>query len=309
MSSPPVEESPAQRSARLRRERREAKIREGGAARLDKITNSSGRTPQSGTQETAPAPSPSPSPQPRTTISSPSPPPTQFPPAPVATDSHQNRPSPEDLRAQEEMLRALLRQPAPSPGPQGNTTSNNLPVNPFGAGAEDDPTMKLLSSLMGGLPGSMPGGEQPPNAPGSAGGPSPGDLASALGLPPFVSNMLGAATRQQTDAEKKQIWAWKVAHVIFAFAVGAYLLFVVGASIATFGSGPPPPATAQSPFLYFTTGEMVLSGARVMMKGRNGGAGGLALGVQLFRDVLRDGSIVVFLLGMGAWWHQEWVGA
>lgn len=42
------EESPAQRSARLRRERREAKIKGGGSARLDKITSLSGRTPQSG---------------------------------------------------------------------------------------------------------------------------------------------------------------------------------------------------------------------------------------------------------------------
>lgn len=46
MSTP--EESPAQRAARLRRERREAKIKEGGSARLDKITSLSGRTPQSG---------------------------------------------------------------------------------------------------------------------------------------------------------------------------------------------------------------------------------------------------------------------
>lgn len=46
MSTP--EESPAQRAARLRRERREAKIKEGGSARLEKITSLSGRTPQSG---------------------------------------------------------------------------------------------------------------------------------------------------------------------------------------------------------------------------------------------------------------------
>lgn len=44
-----VEESPAQRAARMRRERREAKIKEGGAARLDKITSMSGRTPAAGT--------------------------------------------------------------------------------------------------------------------------------------------------------------------------------------------------------------------------------------------------------------------
>lgn len=46
MSAP--EESPAQRAARLRRERREAKIKDGGSARLDKITSLSGRTPQPG---------------------------------------------------------------------------------------------------------------------------------------------------------------------------------------------------------------------------------------------------------------------
>lgn len=40
---PDMSESPAQQAARLRRERREAKIKDGGAARLDKITNLSGR--------------------------------------------------------------------------------------------------------------------------------------------------------------------------------------------------------------------------------------------------------------------------
>lgn len=42
-----AEESPAQQAARLRRERREAKIKAGGSARLDKITSLSGRTPAS----------------------------------------------------------------------------------------------------------------------------------------------------------------------------------------------------------------------------------------------------------------------
>lgn len=43
-----AEESPAQQAARLRRERREAKIKDGGTARLDKITSMSGRTTASG---------------------------------------------------------------------------------------------------------------------------------------------------------------------------------------------------------------------------------------------------------------------
>ena len=39
------EESPAQKQIRLRRERREAKIKAGGSARLDKITSLTGRPP------------------------------------------------------------------------------------------------------------------------------------------------------------------------------------------------------------------------------------------------------------------------
>ena len=48
-SSPvPPDESPIQRQARLRRERREAKIKTGGSSRLEKITNVSGRAAEPG---------------------------------------------------------------------------------------------------------------------------------------------------------------------------------------------------------------------------------------------------------------------
>lgn len=50
-----AEESPAQRQARLRRERREAKIKAGGTDRLDKITKLSGRTPESSKLHTSSA--------------------------------------------------------------------------------------------------------------------------------------------------------------------------------------------------------------------------------------------------------------
>jgi GET complex subunit GET2 len=41
-----AEESSAQRQSRIRREKREAKIKAGGSERLDKITKLSGRTPE-----------------------------------------------------------------------------------------------------------------------------------------------------------------------------------------------------------------------------------------------------------------------
>lgn len=49
------EESPAQKAARLRRERREARTRDDGVSRLDKIASLSGRTPASGTYRLFPS--------------------------------------------------------------------------------------------------------------------------------------------------------------------------------------------------------------------------------------------------------------
>lgn len=45
--SVPEEETPSQRQARIRRQKREAKITGNASERLDKITRLSGRTPES----------------------------------------------------------------------------------------------------------------------------------------------------------------------------------------------------------------------------------------------------------------------
>ena len=192
-------------------------------------------------------------------------------------------------------MRALLRQPAPSeqqqqlqqPGPE-----------------EEDPAVKLLHSILagGGVDGSMPGaaagGDQ-------QGGPSQADLLSALGLPPILSSLVGAATQPKSETDKKETQVWKTVHVVFAIVTAVYLLIVIGASTATYGGSPPPPATVQNPFLVFTTGELVLSSARLALKSRDGG-GLVRPGVwaEMVRDAVRDGSLVVFVLGMGTWWHQ-----
>ncbi|CAG7936989.1 unnamed protein product [Penicillium olsonii] len=303
-----ADESPAQRSARLRRERREAKIKEGGSARLDKITSLSGRTPQSG----SPSPQP-PTPQPQVRAS-PAPQPDMDPEAIRAQQEaffsmlrhsapdqsqgvHPDPQAPNSLQAQQDMFRAMLRQSAPEQGP--------------GAGAgpdEEDPTIKLLNSLMGAMPGGDPSaaGAGAPPGPG-AGAPGLGSslpaIATMLGVPPFLANMLGGlGGAAPTEAEQKRATVWKSLHTIFALAVAGYLLFIIGSSVALFGSAPPPPATAQSPFALFATGELILTGGKVLF----GGKSGMGMAVQLFRDVVRDGSIVLFILGMGTWYHREW---
>ncbi|KAL2813180.1 hypothetical protein BDW59DRAFT_154955 [Aspergillus cavernicola] len=299
-----AEESPAQRAARLRRERREAKIKEGGASRLDKISNLSGRTPSKDREDASPSPSlqpltgiPSPSPEPRPTPYQAQQTFLQSPPAPSVEEA-----SPDMLHDQQDILRALLRQPAPSGSQQGT---------------EEDPTLKLLNALMGGMggiPGAGPAADAGPGAgpgaPPTPEGPLPGglspELASSLGLPPWVSSMLGAATQQQSEEQKRTILIWKILHIVLSVAVGTYLVFLTSSSVSTYGKQPPPPATAQSPFLFFTTGELVLIGARVMAKGNNAGMAGPLMYIQLMRDFIRDGSIVLFLFGMGAWWNQGW---
>ncbi|KAL4936920.1 hypothetical protein BDV06DRAFT_204016 [Aspergillus oleicola] len=286
-----AEESPAQRSARLRRERREAKIREGGASRLDKITNLSGRTQSRGRDEASPSPSPSPSPQPPAAISpSPDPRPTSQqaqqpfrPPPPSVEDQDPNA-----LREQQDMLRALLRQPAPSPQDTNE---------------EEDPTLKLLNSLMGGMPGAVQGanaGAGPGAGADSSGGLPPG-LASSLGLPPWMSSVLGG--QQQSEEQKKAILVFKALHIVFSVFLAIYLVFLTASSVSTYGKQPPPPATARNPFLFFTTGELVLGATRVLTK--SGGPGPF-LYIQLLKDFIRDGSIVLFLFGMGSWWNQGW---
>lgn len=187
----------------------------------------------------------------------------------------------------------LLRQAAPAQGQQQQLQQGT---------EEEDPAVKLLHSI---LAGNVPGAEQ--GGAGDAGGPSQADLLSALGLPPFLSSLVGAATQSKSEAEKQQTRVWKMVHVVFALVMAVYVLVVIGTSIATYGGSPPPPATVRNPFVVFTTGEMVLSGARMALKSRQGGDGGVGVGVwvEMVRDAVRDGALVVFALGMGTWW-QGW---
>lgn len=207
--------------------------------------------------------------------------------------------SPEDVQAQQEYFRALLRQTAPPNQTQHSQQQPGL--------EEEDPAVKLLHSI---LAGNMPGDEQGGSAGGSGAGATQADLLSALGLPPALSSLVSAATRTKSEAEKKETQRWKVVHVVFALVMGVYFLMVIGMSIATYGNAPPPPATAQNPFVLFITGEMALSGARMVVKRRAGEttatSGGPGAWMEMVRDAVRDGSLVVFALGMGAWWQSQY---
>src|SRR2546423_3682267 len=199
-----VEETAAQRQARIRREKREAKIKAGGSERLDKITKLSGRTPEMSTFEPRslrlgrrsvqlcsltrrlivrndqPSPSSSPAPQPSQA-------------SPPSMPLMSNSDDPAQLQAQEEYIRAFLRAQEPQP------------EQPQQGQQEDDPMMKMLNMLLGGTDGSNPnrGGLPVP----------PDDISKATGLPPFLTNMfIGEESAPPTLADKQRARIWALVH-------------------------------------------------------------------------------------------------
>ncbi|ETI28710.1 hypothetical protein G647_01161 [Cladophialophora carrionii CBS 160.54] len=266
-----AEETPAQRQARIRRQKREAKITSTAAERLDKITRLSGRTPESMRNE-SPASTP-----PATST----PPPQTAPPLAAATSSL----TPDQVNAQEEYLRSILRQPLPQEG-QGQTQ-------------QEDPMLKMLQAMMGGMDGTSD--PSAPDGMGAMPGLSPDDISKATGLPPFLTNMvMGNQKAPPSPAEIQATRIWKLVHVVFAILAGLYLVFNIHKSMQTYGENPPAPATFQNPFIVFLTGELLLQSARVLTKGGSGKSG-IGLWIQMGKELFGDGMIMVFGLGLAAW--------
>ena len=160
--------------------------------------------------------------------------------------------------------------------------------------------MKMLQAMMGGVDGS-----NDPNFPGSMGagaGLSPDDISKATGLPPFLTGMMaGGQKAPPTRAEIQAARLWKIVHAVFGIVVGLYLASSINRSTETFGENPPAPATFQNPFLVFVTGELLVQGTRVATKGHSG-KGGFRLWIQMVKEFIGDGAIVVFMLGLASWW-------
>ena len=193
--------------------------------------------------------------------------------------------TPEQLKMQEDYLKAMLRQPLPQEG-QGQAQEG------------EDPMMKMFQAMMGGMKGADP------NAPDGMGGLpalSPDDISKATGLPPFLTNMMmGSQKTPPTQTEMQVTRIWKIVHVVFAILAGLYLVVSINKSTQTFGANPPSPATFQNPFNLFLTGELLLQSTRAMSKG-GPGKSGLGLLIQMVKELFGDGMILVFGLGLAQW--------
>ncbi|KAL2759536.1 hypothetical protein ACRALDRAFT_1067668 [Sodiomyces alcalophilus JCM 7366] len=319
----------AAEQARIRKERREAKIRAGGAARLNKITGLGGRVPDE--------PSTTPAPVTVTSTSTPSPPAPRpatghADPEEVDISQHFYRPSVSDRPGihpssatppvdpgalSDAQLRQMMlgfdrpaHGAAPAPG--------DLPMNPFGAaagGGQDDPFMKMMSQMM-----AARGGEGMP------------------GMPPGGLQQQSPKNRPASKAD----YTWRILHAIFALVLGLYIILTTqfsGSKVqrertalslsnpGTDGDGSVVHGMDEGRevfFWMFATAEALLITTRFMLeRGKPGGAESGPLWMvagflpgpwkgrvetalrygQVFSSVRRDILVCVFVLGVVSWWR------
>ncbi|KAL8839777.1 MAG: hypothetical protein Q9170_001588 [Blastenia crenularia] len=289
--STPIDESPVQKQARLRRERREAKIKAGGSARLDKITQVSGRPAE-------PAPLP----------------PANNPPNPSIADpdegdiSHHQYPARTNARngtSTEVNMRQLLRGAPPSQGaPHG--------LGEQQAEGQDDPMVHMLQQMMGGIPGAQRSDQTglPPGLGALLGGGGP----SFAGLP---------AQEQRANTGG---YLWKITHAMFAFLLGIYMTAVTTFSGAKFSrvqtsSDGVEEEVGKRLFWIFATAEVMLQGSRYLLEnGKTTQSGWMGMLIQVLPEpwknyvglmarysgiwttIVEDAMAVVFVLGCVAWW-------
>lgn len=188
----------ASEQARLRRERREAKIKSGGADRLNKITGIGGRVMGETDQATpvVPAEPAAATTSPKTTT------PSHADPDEIDISQHFYEPNTTSRRVPADPGEAQPRQMMlgfDRPRPRPDQSSSGAPAAGSMPNMEDDPMMKMMAQMMGGA-----------GAPGSS--PFPG-------MPP----MTGLPGQQSPPQPSPYHTIWRLIHALVALGLGFYL--------------------------------------------------------------------------------------
>ncbi|KAF2808935.1 uncharacterized protein BDZ99DRAFT_533159 [Mytilinidion resinicola] len=292
--------TPSQEQARLRRERRDAKIKAGGASRLQAISSlNGGRAP----------PGPPPAQAAATPPSRPQPASVHDDPAEVDISQHYYTP-----QTQPRLPPSRSNQPNPF-------AFNGTEVPPFpppGGNPNDDPMMAMLQQMMGGA------GDGDPNSP-----------QIPPGMPPGLAQMLGGMGQgEPAPPASSSAHLWRIVHALFSLGLALYITVTTsftGSKLArtqrvgsdSWADDEGASAATLTHFFYaFATFEVVMQSSRYFLeRGRlppSGLLGGVAQILPepyagyvrvvgrysvIWRTVVADAMVVVFVLGASAWWR------
>ena len=317
-------ESPTQRQARIRREKREKKILSGASSRLDKITSLSGRPVEQGelnaesvarilTTVSSPLPGPPPIPN----LDSPHVFQSQSLSQPLSRPNVTNEPTQAEI---ETSMRQLLRsneqasidprpQPFRSPNASASRATSSSPQH-------DDPMMRLLQQMIGAQGSSASSGEHE---------------GQQTGLPPGIASMLGSMPSSTEDTgphSPTNAYVWKIVHAVFALALALNVLFWHGFSGSLTSRLRVIPASLGSEgalFWVFVTAELGLQSTRFLLEGGRNEKGlintisgllpppwsqRLLLAGRysgIWTTVVADAMVLIWVLGAAAWWRGELV--
>ncbi|GAB7362537.1 hypothetical protein MBLNU230_g2855t1 [Neophaeotheca triangularis] len=302
----PEEETSTQRQARLRREKRNAKLAATGEDRLAKIKGlNGGVAPPSevlgGPAEPASKAATVDDDPEEVDISS-------HPYTPASRSSGPGTPStkqtPSDNPLQQAVMQMQAQQAQQQRGqaPGGGTTS----------GGEEDPMLQMMQQLMGQMPnmaGDNANGEMPQ-------------------IPQMLQSMMGGG--QQQKAPSGSAYVWRIVHAVFAVSIATYVALSStfnGSKLARrqsaftedggYGIGP-------GLFVIFATVQLVLQSSRFFLeRGQLQGNGMIAMVANsgfvpepyagyirlvgryasIFTTIVSDAMVVLFVLGAMAWWN------
>ncbi|KAK3070054.1 hypothetical protein LTR53_011123 [Teratosphaeriaceae sp. CCFEE 6253] len=192
-------------------------------------------------------------------------------------------------------------------------------------GAEEDPMMKMMQSIAG-MMGGNPQDPNDPNQPPQI----PAGLQALMGGMGGMGAMGGGGSVQTKKApETGSAYLWRIVHAVFASTLAIYITLTStfnGSKLARSQSAYTDDAGygfGQRLFIMFTSAELVLQSSRYFMeKGQLQGSGMLAkiansgfvpepyaqyvrtLGryVGIAQTIFADAMVVVFVFGVLAWW-------
>ncbi|TKA32953.1 hypothetical protein B0A50_01179 [Salinomyces thailandicus] len=319
----PEDETPTQKQARLRREKRQQKLATSGEDRLAKIKALNGGIAPPAEVLGGPA-----------TQSSGGGGAGSRPQASVSDD-----PDEVDIDTVSG---------ANTPGGQGRTARTNAQENPLAAamlkmqrgeagpgGEEEEPMLKMMqqiTSMMGGMGGGG-GGQQGGQGGGMGMGGEGGDMPD---MSQMLSQLMGGQQKTQEEQAKASSTGsatlWRIVHALFAMLLGVYT--VTGSTFNGTQRARSQSAYADGSsegvgprlFTLFITAELLLQGSRFYLeKGQLQGSGMLATvansgmvpepyaryirtagrWIGIVQSIISDALVIIFVLGAFAWWRGE----